>query len=137
MATVRREAVIDASPDAVWDAVRDWGALHERLVPGFATDARVEGRTRIVTFFTGMVLEERIVTVDDAERRLAWSIVNGPYEHHNGVAQVLAEEDGRARFVWTADLLPDEAEERTGEMMERGTQVAKETLEASTATPPR
>ncbi|HEX8053745.1 MAG TPA: SRPBCC family protein [Thermoleophilaceae bacterium] len=131
MATVRKEAVIDASPDKVWDAVRDWGALHERLVPGFATDARVEGRTRMVTFFTGMVLEERIVTVDEAERRLVWSIVNGPYEHHNGVAQVLAEEDGRARFVWTADLLPDEAEERTGEMMERGTQVAKETLEAA------
>jgi uncharacterized protein YndB with AHSA1/START domain len=131
MATVRREAVIDASPDAVWDAVRDWGALHERLVPGFATDARVEGRTRIVTFFTGMVLEERIVTVDDAERRLAWSIVNGPYEHHNASAQVLSEKDGRSRFVWTADLLPDEAEERTGEMMERGTQVVKETLEAA------
>jgi uncharacterized protein YndB with AHSA1/START domain len=131
MATVRKEAVIDASPDKVWDAVRDWGALHERLVPGFATDARVEGRTRMVTVCTGMVLEERIVTVDEAERRLVWSIVNGPYEHHNGVAQVLAEEDGRARFVWTADLLPDEAEERTGEMMERGTQVAKETLEAA------
>lgn len=31
------------------DAVRDWGPLHQRLVSGFATDARVEGDARVVT----------------------------------------------------------------------------------------
>ena len=131
MASIRKEVVIDASPDAVWDAVRDWGALHERLVPGFATDTRVEGRARVVTFFTGAVAKEVIVTVDDDERRLVWSLVDGPYEHHNGSVQVFDEPDGRTRYVWLADLLPDEAAERTNELMERGTQTAKATLEAS------
>ena len=133
MASIRKDVVIDATPAEVWDAVRDWGALHERLVPGFATDARVEGDARVVTFFTGTVLRERIVTVDDEHRRLAWSIVDGPYEHHNAAVQVLDAPDGRARFVWQADILPDEAAEQTDAMMERGTQVAKETLEAAMA----
>ena len=31
MASIRREVVIDSEPDVVWDALRDWGALHERL----------------------------------------------------------------------------------------------------------
>lgn len=130
MASIRKEVTVDATPDEVWDAVRDWGALHERLVPGFATDCRVAGDARVVTFFTGAVMTERIVTVDDAERRLVWSIVDGPYSHHNGCVQVLEEADGRSRYVWAADLLPDDAAERTNEMMERGTRLAKETLEA-------
>ncbi|HEX8646616.1 MAG TPA: SRPBCC family protein [Thermoleophilaceae bacterium] len=131
MASIRKEALIDASPDEVWDAVRDWGALHERLVPGFATGARVEGDARIVTFFTGAVVRERFVALDESERRLVWSIVDGPYEHHNASAQVFPADGGRTRFVWQADLLPDAAAERTSELMERGTGVVKETLEAA------
>jgi uncharacterized protein YndB with AHSA1/START domain len=130
MASIRKEVQIDASPEEVWDAVRDWGALHERLVRGFVTDARVEGNARIVTFFTGTVVTERIVAVDDDARRLVWSIPDDPYEHHNASAQVLDGPDGSARFVWIADLLPDEAAAITEEAMTRGTQAAKETLEA-------
>ncbi len=53
MACIRKEIPIDASPEDVWAAVRDWGALHERLVPGFALDTRLDGEDRIVTFATG------------------------------------------------------------------------------------
>jgi hypothetical protein len=28
MASIRRQIVIDADPDAAWDALRDWEALH-------------------------------------------------------------------------------------------------------------
>ena len=52
MASIREEMVIDASPDAVWDALRDVGALHTRLVPGFVTDTRLEPGARVVTFAT-------------------------------------------------------------------------------------
>jgi hypothetical protein len=76
------------------------------------------------------VLRERLVDRDEQARRLVWSIVDGPYTHHNGAAQVHAEGERRARFVWTADLLPDAAADRTREMMERGTAVIKQTLEA-------
>jgi uncharacterized protein YndB with AHSA1/START domain len=132
VASIRKERTIAASPEAVWDAVRDWGALHERLARGFVTDIQVdESGDRVVTFFNGAVARERLVDLDDGERRLVWSIVDGPYTHHNGVAQVLTGEDGTARFVWTADLLPNEAGPATERMMERGMEAARETLEGS------
>jgi hypothetical protein len=128
MASIRREIVIDASPEVVWDAVRDWGALHERLAPGFVTDCHEEGGDRIVTFFNGAVVRERFISCDDAARRLVWSIVDGPYTHHNGAAQVFDSEDGGARFVWTTDLLPEELASPTAEMMDRGLGAVSATL---------
>jgi uncharacterized protein YndB with AHSA1/START domain len=130
MATIRKERSIDATPEQVWDALRDWGALHTRLAPGFVTDTRLDGEDRIVTFFNGATVREVLISLDEAERRLVWSIVDGPYTHHNGAAQVFAESGG-TRFVWTADLLPEEAAAPTDEMMERGIQVLKETQEAT------
>jgi phage terminase large subunit-like protein len=137
MAFIQKQTLIDAPAGDVWDALRDWGALHERLVPGFVTDTRLDGQDRIVTFFNGTVLREVLVDCDEAAMRLAWTIVDGPYTHHNGVAQVFAEEPEQARFVWTADLLPDETAEQTAAMMEHGVGVVKRTLEAGAAEAPR
>src|SRR5215218_1498541 len=123
VASIRKETSINARPEDVWEALRDWGALHERLVPGFVVDTRLDGDDRIVTFFNGAVVREVLVDLDDDERRLVWTVVDGPYTHYNAAAQVLDDGDGRARFVWVADLLPDE----------RGTRVVKETLEARVA----
>jgi hypothetical protein len=132
MASIRKEIVIHAPLDDVWDALRDWGALHERLVPGFAIDAKLEGPVRVVTFFTGAVLRELLVDCDDDARRLVWSIVDGPYTHHNASAQVVpAGDDGSVRFIWIADLLPDEAAGRTEQLMQRGIDTVKKTLEGS------
>jgi len=131
MAYIRKERDIDAPPELVWDALRDWGEIHRRLVPGFVVDARLDGEDRIVTFFNGAVMREVLVDRDDDARRLAWTIVDGPYTHHNGVARVLDDGDGGSRFVWTADVLPNEFAELTGETMERGIDVAKQTLEAA------
>jgi carbon monoxide dehydrogenase subunit G len=129
--SIRKEIQIDAPPEKVWDAVRDFGALHERLVPGFVTDCRMDGEDRIVTFASGAVMREVLIDLDDEQRRLAWSIVDGPYQHHNGVAQVFAEGDG-SRFVWTTDLLAaDEVVQVTEQSMAAGVGVAKKTLEAA------
>jgi carbon monoxide dehydrogenase subunit G len=130
MPSIAKERKIDADPQEVWSALRDWGALHERLVPGFAVDTSLDGEDRIVTFFNGAVARERLIDLNDDDRRLAWSIVDGPYTHHNGVAQVFANEDGTTRFVWTADLLPREMAQITSEMMERGVDTVKATLES-------
>jgi hypothetical protein len=133
MACIRREIVVGARPEEVWDALRDWGALHERLVRGFVADTRLDGEDRIVTFVNGTVVREILVDRDDAARRLAWSVVDGPYTHHNASAQVLDEGDGASRFVWIADLLPDAAAPRTGELMTEGVAAVKRTLEAARA----
>ena len=131
MASISKERTIEADPDEVWSALRDWGALHERLVPGFVLDTRLDGGDRIVTFFNGAVARERLIDLSDQDRRLVWSIVDGPYTHHNGAAQVIDNGDGTTRFVWIADLLPNEIAEMTGEMMERGVENVKQALEAS------
>jgi polyketide cyclase/dehydrase/lipid transport protein len=129
MASIYKETRISADPADAWDALRDFGALHERLASGFATDTILEGNDRVVTFFNGSVLRERLVSVDDDARRLVWSIVDGPYTHHNGSAQIFRDCDGRTWFVWVADVLPDETADRTAEMMERGLSAIKDTLE--------
>jgi Polyketide cyclase / dehydrase and lipid transport len=131
MASIRVQAVIDCSPEHAWDALRDFGALHTRLAPGFVTDVRLDGEDRVVTFAVGTTVREVLIDRDDDLRRLAWSIVDGPYTHHNGVAQVFAEPDGRALFVWTTDLLPNELAARTAEMMTAGIAAITRTLAGS------
>jgi uncharacterized protein YndB with AHSA1/START domain len=132
MASIRKEILIDAPPEKVWDAVRDFGALHERLVPGFVTDCRMDGEDRIVTFASGAVMREVLIDSDDEAKRLVWSIVDGPYKHHNGAVQVFSEGENGSLFVWTSDLLADEEVVRlTDESMQTGVETAKKTLEAA------
>jgi uncharacterized membrane protein len=92
---VRREIEVDVPIDEVWDAVRDFGALHERVASGFATETRVEGGDRVVTFFNGAVFRERLISSDDEGHRLAWTIVDGPWTHHNGSVELFADPAGR------------------------------------------
>ena len=129
MAPIRKEFPIAARPEDVWAAVRDVGALHTRLVPGFVVDTRLEDGARIVTFGNGAVARELIVAVDDEARRLVWSVVGGRFTHHNASAQVFADGEGRSRFVWIADLLPDEIAGDIRVLMEQGSAVIKKTLE--------
>jgi hypothetical protein len=129
MASIRKEIVIAASAERVWDALRDWGGLHVRLVPGFATDARLDGEDRIVTFSGGNVLRERLVDLDDDARRLVWSVADPPYTHHNASAQVFADGAQRCRFVWIADFLPSELADRAAPLIEQALSVIKRTLE--------
>jgi len=131
MASIIREIRIAAKPDLVWDALRDVGALHTGLAPGFVTDTRVEDGARIVTFGNGAVVKELIVDVDDRSRRIAWSAVGGRLTHHKASAQVFSDGEG-TRFVWIADLLPYEMAPAIAIMIDEGLTVIRRTLEAST-----
>lgn len=136
MGSIRREIVTSAKPEAVWDAIRDVGALHTRLVPGFVIDTRLEPGARVVTFGNGMVVKEPIVDIDDRERRLVWSAVGGPLTHYNGAVQVFPEGPSQSRVVWTADFLPNEAAGQLREMIEQGLAVMKKTLDRHTSEGP-
>ena len=135
MASIRKETPMNARAEVVWDAIRDVGAIHTRLAPGFVTDTRLEegGSARMVTFANGLVARELIVDVDDRERRLAWSVVGGRPTHHNGSLQVFAEGEVRCRVVWIADLLPHDLAGPISGMMEQGLQAMKRTLEQGAA----
>ena len=129
MASIRKEILIDAPAEKVWDAVRDVGAVHRRLVPGFVVDTRLEDGARVVTFANGLVARELIVGVDDEARRLVWAVVGSRrLTHHNGSMQVFAEADAQSRVVWIADLLPHEVAPDIAGLMEQGLDVMKKTL---------
>jgi carbon monoxide dehydrogenase subunit G len=129
MAYIKREVLIDAPLERVWSALRDVGSQHTRLVPGFVVDTRLDGGDRLVTFGDGTVVRERLVDIDDADRRVAWSAVGAPFSHHNASAQLFTHDDQHTRFVWIADLLPNELAPRITGMIEAGLAVIKRTLE--------
>ncbi len=132
MASIRKEISVDASPDRVWSAARDVGALHTRLVPGFVADTRLEEDVRVVTFESGLVARERIIDVNDEDRRLVWSVIDGPLTHHNGALHVFARGDG-SRVVWIADLLPNNLAKPIAAMMDEGLAALKRAMEAQRA----
>ena len=129
MASIRKEILTSAPPDEVWAAIRDIGALHTRLVPGFVVDTKLEPGQRIVTFGNGMIVREPIVDIDDKAQRLVWSAIGASLTHYNASVQVFANAGGQTRVVWIADLLPHEAARDVGLMMEQGMAVMKDTLD--------
>jgi Polyketide cyclase / dehydrase and lipid transport len=133
MATVQKEIVIARDGSYVWNAVRDVGAIHRRLVPGFVVECRLEGDSRIITFANGMVVREIIVTVDDGACRHAWSARGEPFTHHNASIQVFTEGAAKCRVVWISDLLPNELSDTVDKMMSQGLGVMKRTLEGGPA----
>jgi hypothetical protein len=129
MTTIRRTINVNVPIDEVWDAVRDFGALHERLAAGFATATRVEGDDRVVSFFNGAVYRERMISSDDDGLRLAWTIVDGPWTHHSGSLELVADSEYRTSLVWTTDILPQDATDATATMINHACGLMKLTLE--------
>ena len=119
MASIRREVLLGAPIEQVWDALRDVGALHTRLVPGFVTDTKLEPGARIVTFGNGMVVKELLVDIDEQQRRVSWAAVGTQLTHHNASFQLFKEGE-QTRGVWVADLLPHEAAPNITTMIEQG-----------------
>jgi len=135
MASIRKEILIEARPENVWAAVRDVGAVHQRLVPGVLVDARLDGDARVVTFASGAVARELLVDVDDEARRFAYAVVEGPLRatHHNASMQVFANGEGRSQLVWITDVLPNDLAASISTLVEQGSAAMKQTLEKEAA----
>lgn len=130
MATVRRQIALNAPAASVWSALRDFGAVHTRVAPGFLTKLEMDKNDRIVTFFNGLVARERLITADDEDCRLVYAVVEGRASHYNAAVQVFPEGDG-SRLVWTIDLLPNELAPAIGGMMDHAAGFMKKALEAA------
>jgi hypothetical protein len=135
MATVIKQAHVDAPVEEVWAAIRDVGALHDRLAPGFVVATELDGDRRRVTFFNGRQVTERVVGVDEDTRRLAYSVIEGfeGCQHHNASTQVFDDGAGGCELVWIADVLPDEVAGRADYMMGRGLDAIRSHLGRSSA----
>jgi hypothetical protein len=133
MATIIRETTIEVDPNAAWNALQDYGRVDERLAKGFVMSCRLdEPDVRTLSFINGGVARERLVGLDPNARRLAYTVIESSLDvmHHNAAAQIVADGDV-ARFVWVTDVLPDRLAPIIAELMERGLEAIKATLEAS------
>ncbi len=123
MGSITKYMDVAAAGDSVWDAVRDFGALHERLVPGFVVGSTLEGHDRVITFVTGAVARERMVSLDDDNRRLVYAVVESAlgFAHHQSSVEVgEAHSPNGSRIEWTTDFLPDALGDTIDAMMDRG-----------------
>jgi len=132
MASLRREENVDLSADRVWAALRDVGNAH-RVFAGVLADSSIDGDVRTVTFANGMVVRERIVDIDDVERRLVYSVIDGMFEHHSASMQVVPEGEGTCRFVWVSDFLPNDRMAMVAPLVDQGSQALVRNLEATFA----
>ena len=128
MASIQKDIPLDAHPDEVWSALRDFGALHTRLVPGFVTDTKLDGDTRIVTFANGSVAREQLVDCDEARRRLVYAIANERVSHYSASVQVTADGDLRSRLIWIVDVLPNEIAPYIDAQMDQGALAVRNAL---------
>ncbi|MDI4649171.1 SRPBCC family protein [Cohnella hashimotonis] len=131
MPTVRKEIFIDRPPEQVWDAVRDVGAFHLRLVPGYTQDTLLDGNERTLILPNGDAVRELIVSVDEEERRMVFAVKEGkmPLLHHNASFQVFPDSNKGSTFVWTTDFLPEELAPQIQAQADRVSAVIKQTIE--------
>src|SRR5258707_2106335 len=108
MASIHKDIPIDASAADVWTAVRDFGSPHQRLVPGFVLDSRLDGDARIVTFANGTVARELLVDCDEARRRLVYAVISERIKDHSASVQVTADGESPSRLIWILDRLPNQ-----------------------------
>ena len=128
MASIHKEVLIEVGAEDLWAALRDVGTVHH-LFRGVLTNARLEGETRVVTFAGGQVVRERIVAIDDERHRVAYAVVRDEPTHHSASMQVFADGEGRSRFVWISDFLPDDLAASIRPLVEQGAAAIKQTLE--------
>lgn len=110
MSTVFQRRRLHVAPDSAWARLADLEGVHELV--SFLASAEVDGTTRVCRIAEGAPVEgtlrETILSVDPELRRVAYSIVDGPFgfSHHAASMQII-EEGAEIWFVWTTDVLPD------------------------------
>jgi hypothetical protein len=120
MASIYKDIPINAPAPDVWDAVRDFGALHTRLAPGFVLDSKLDGDARIVTFSNGTVARELMVDCDDERRRLAYAVRSERLTQHSASIEIIADGERRCRMIWITDVLPHEIAPYISAQMDQG-----------------
>jgi uncharacterized protein YndB with AHSA1/START domain len=128
MAAVHVETRIRASAQQVWQALAATGEAHKAFA-GVLKDSRMESEDlRIATFANGMVVKERIVSVEPQRMRIAYC-VEGQFVHHSASMQVVARGDNECDFVWTTDVLPHAAAASITPLMEQGAKALQQVME--------
>lgn len=108
-AEITIDVIVDAPPEAVWDAVTDWPRQSEWMLGTTvrATDQDGVGVGGGIEAFTGVgrlgFLDTMVITEWDPPRRCVVDHT-GRVVRGLGVFEVFALPDGRSRFVWSEEL---------------------------------
>jgi hypothetical protein len=116
--------------------VRDFGAVHRRLAPGFALDAQIKDDARIVTFANGSVAREVLVDCDDTRQRLVYAVISERVKNYNASVQVAADSEAQgkacARLIWIVDLLPNDIAPYIADQMDQAARAMQKALDRGT-----
>ena len=128
MAAIHVEMRIRASAQQVWQALAATGEAHKAFA-GVLKDSRMESEDlRVATFANGMVVKERIVSVEPERMRFAYSVLE-KFVHHSATMQVVARGANECDFVWIADVLPHAAAASITPLMEQGAKALRAVME--------
>jgi uncharacterized protein YndB with AHSA1/START domain len=130
---IHQEAIIDAAPEQVYAVLTD-GAKFAAATGMPAQLSDREGEAFML--FGGRVEGRQIELVPGRRVVQAWRFgAAHPEPWDAGVYSVvrftLTSQGDATKFVWIADVLPDDLASRTEAMMEQGINTIKGTLEAS------
>ncbi len=129
MASKTEQVTVAIDADRAWAALRDMGGAKALFAPVLA-DSSIDGDVRTVRFANGMVLRERILDVDNARRRVAYTALDAPgVTFHHASMQVVDAGPGRSEFIWITDAHPPEVIEQMSPLIQQGTQALKKNLE--------
>lgn len=128
MASIVKEIKVGASPDKVWQQIRDFGQAH-KLFPGVVAECTMDADARVVKFTNGIVVRELLVDINDERRRLVYASVGGRATHHNASLRVFADGAG-SRIVWTLDFLPAELAPAIKGLVDAGGAAMRSALDA-------
>lgn len=125
MAAIVKEISLPLSADVLWEKVASVGEIHQ-LMP-MITECRLDGDQRFCTTADGAMLEERILSVDNDRRRVAYTITKAPFplEFHSASMQVSADGKG-SRLTWITDVKPDELAGQMDPLFDQAIQGVKE-----------
>jgi hypothetical protein len=130
MASIHHEVELNVGAEQAWTSLREVGDAHKLFAP-VLVEGRLDGDTRTVRFANGMVVQERILDVDEKRRRLAYTVLDAPgVTFHHASMQIVDDGPQRCRFVWITDLLPSEARDNIAALVEEGTRALQTNLEA-------
>lgn len=129
MPSIHSQVLVDVGLDVAWDEVRKVGDAHTLFAP-VLQDSRLHGDTRTVRFADGMIVRERILDLDDARRRVAYTATDVPgMTYHHASMQIADAGPGRCLFIWITDFMPAEIRPTLATLIEQGTKALKTNLE--------
>ena len=112
MATVRVADAVAATPEAVWEMVRDFGGIqrwNSAAVEKVEVEGQGVGAVRTILVPGGLTLQEKLEAFDEPGRSFSYSFEGKsplPVEGYLATIRVLPGEAGAARIEWESSFEP-------------------------------